>query len=228
MNKTNSFKKLLSLSALSLAVFSNNVLADADIAVQPAGTATEATTNVDICVIVPEILIFGVGENSDVISKVLWTFNSADGTAVGNNQTYAGGAAPFTDPAPLGATPVASVTTGAAGSSVVGRTATLPVYLFSNNGTDVSITSAVSGGTGAGTANALDHSTLTNTIPITEFAFTEAGDITHPGPGSTEDTAVDANGIVNVADTWTYEYEPTSIPAAGTYEARITYTAAQP
>lgn len=219
------------VSGLTLGVTSN-VLADADIAVQPVGTATEATTNVDICVIVPEILIFGVGDVGDAIAKLSWTVASADGAGVGNNQTYSGARGAFTAPAPFDtAVTAAVVSDGGPGSSATLATANLPVFLFSNNGTDVTITSSTSGGpTGGGTADALDNADVAGqTIPIADFTQADGGSISHPplATGSTADTA-HTGGIVNLADTWSYTYAPSTIPVAGTYEARITYTAAQP
>ena len=227
----NMFKTVGLVSGLVLAV-NANVHADADIAVQPVGTPTEATTNVDICVVVPEILIFGVGDVGDAIAKLRWTVASADGTLTGNNQTYSGDRGAFTAPAPFSTTVLAEVVSdGGPGASAAGDTANLPVFLFSNNGTDVTITTSTSGGaTGGGTADALDNVNVAGqTIPIGDFSQADGGSIIHPDltTNSSDDTP-HTNGIVNLADTWSYTYTPTTIPVAGTYEARITYTAAQP
>jgi|GEM_PF-1798263 len=209
-----------------------NAIADADIAVQPSGTALEATTNVDLCVEVPQILIFGVGAVGDDIAKLKWTIDNAAGVAVGNNQTYSGAAAPFTAPAPFSTTATASVVAnGGTGASAAGNAANLPVFLFSNSGSDVSITTTVGGGaTGTGTPDALDHDTVAaTTIPISSFTGTDGGSITQPALSSTSTATTAATlGIVNLADTWTYEYTPAVIPISGTYEARVTYVAATP
>ncbi|MFV0477888.1 MAG: hypothetical protein ACK5ME_08645 [Parahaliea sp.] len=227
-------KTLMATAVTTLfAASTGQVLADADIAVQPAGTATEATTHVDLRVIVPELLIFGVGPVGDTISQITWTVGNAAGATTGNNQTYSGAAGPFTLPAPFTTAATAAITNGGTGSSVAGATANLPVFLFSNNGSDVTITSTVAGGTGAGTPDALDASgTSTATIPIADFTVSETGNIVQPdiagGSSQTADTAA-TSGIVNEGGTWTYSYTPSSLaPQAGEYTARVTYVAAQP
>lgn len=222
---------LLKSSVIAVSMLAaNSAWADADISVQPVGTAAEATANVDICVVIPEILIFGVGPVGDTVSKIKWTVGSADGYTDGNNQTYTDGLPAFTAPAPFGTTPVADITDGGAGSSAAGAVATLPVFLFSNDGTDVTISSTVSGGNGGGGTADVLQSTAGDTIPISDFTSGGAS-ILHPafesGGTQTADTPATA-GVVNLNDTWTYEYSPTAIPVAGTYEARITYVAAQP
>lgn len=215
----------------SFVASSQVAVADADIAVQPAGTAAQATTNVDICVVVPELLIFGVGAVGDSVAKLRWVIDNNASAPIGNNQSYSGAAAPFTQPAPFQTAATATVVSnGGTGASAAGNQANLPVFLFSNNGSDVTITATVSGGaTGGGTADALDHQTLANTIPISSFTSGDGGSISHPNlvSAATADTA-HTSGVVNLADTWTYQYTPASIPVAGQYEARITYVAAQP
>ncbi len=210
---------------------SSGAFADADIAVQPAGTALEATANVDLCVVVPQILIFGVGASADAVAKLQWTIDNAAGAAVGNNASYAGAAAPFTAPAPFNTTATAAVTAnGGTGASATGNQADLPVFLFSNSGSDVTITTSVAGGaTGGGTVDALDHQTAGNTIPISSFTGGDGGIITQPTLSNTSSAATaHTAGIVNLADTWTYSYTPATIPPSGTYEARVTYVASTP
>ena len=82
--------------AISALGATTNVFADADIAVQPTGTALEATTNVDLCVVVHRVLIFGVGDVADDVAKLRWTIDNAAGVAVGNNQSFAGTPGTFT------------------------------------------------------------------------------------------------------------------------------------
>lgn len=221
------------VAAATLTLTTSQAFADADIAVIDDGTATEATTNVDICVVVPEILIFGVGAVGNDIAKIRWdVVNGVGAGATGNNQTYAGAAAPFVAPLPFSTTAAATVVSGGGTSSTSGNQADLPVFLFSNNGSDVTITATVTAGVGgAGPAtDVLTHGGgLANTIAISDFTSGNLGSILHPAltTGATADTA-HTGGVVNLADTWTYQYTPTSIPAAGTYSARITYVAAQP
>lgn len=221
----------IAIATAGLACNAGLVVADADISVQAAGTAGSATANVDIRVVVPDILIFGVGASGNNVAKLQWTLNNTAGAATGNNQTYTGASAPFASPSPFtGAATASVVSDGGAGSSAAGNQANLPVFLFSNNGSDVTITTTVSGGaTGGGTADALDHQTLSNTIPISSFTSGDGGSISHPtlSTNATADTT-HTSGIVNLADTWTYQYTPASIPLAGTYEARVSYVAAQP
>lgn len=209
-----------------------NSLADADIAVQPVGTALEATANVDLCVVVPQILVFGVGAGTDDVAKLRWTIDNAAGVATGNNQSYSGAAAPFTAPAPFSAAATAEVVAnGGALASEAGNQANLPVFLFSNSGADVTITTAISGGaTGGGTVDALDHQSIAGTnIPISSFTAADGGSIIHPALTNASSAATaHTSGIVNLADTWTYSYTPATIPTAGTYEARVTYVASTP
>jgi len=219
--------------ACSIAALSApNVFADADIAVQPSGTALEATTNVDLCVVVPRVLIFGVGDVADDVAKLRWTIDNAAGVAVGNNQSYSGTPGTFTPPAPFNTAAVAEVVSGGgAGSGATANVAELPVFLFSNSGADVEITTTVSGGaTGGGTVDALDHDTVAaTTIPIASFTAGDGGVIAQPALANNQvATTAHTAGIVNLADTWTYEYTPATIPTAGTYEARVTYVAATP
>ena len=220
------------LGGAFLCAASVNSTADADIAVQPVGTALEATANVDLCVVVPQILVFGIGAGTDDVAKLRWTIDNAAGVVAGNNQSYSGAAAPFTAPAPFSVAATAEVVSnGGTASSAAGNQADLPVFLFSNSGADVTITTSVSGGvTGGGTLNALDHQSIAGTtIPITSFTSGNAGSIVHPplSNASSADT-VHSDGIINLADTWTYSYTPASIPTAGTYEARVTYVASTP
>ncbi|MEM6708842.1 MAG: hypothetical protein AAF648_08665 [Pseudomonadota bacterium] len=224
-------KQALSITAAA-AIASTQAFADADIAVQPAGTGLAATANVDLRVVVPEILIFGVGAVGDAIAELQWTLDNAAAVAAGNNQTYSGASAPFTAPAPLANTATAAVVAnGGTGATALGNQAELPVFLFSNAGTDVTITTTVGGGaTGAGTVDALDNSTVAGaTIPIASFTGGDGGGILQPALSSTASAATaNVGGIVNLTDTWTYSYSPASIPPAGTYQARVTYVAATP
>ena len=221
---------LLSAAALSLGASLAN--ADADIAVQAAGTGgAEATANVDLRVVVPEILIFGVGAVGDTIAQVQWTIDNAAGVGTGDNQTYSGTPGPFVSPAPFDSAATAAVTNGGTGSSATNNQASLPVFLFSNNGQDVTINTTVAGGAaGAGTADALDNQTVAGTsIPIAQFLGGDGGVITQPALNSAGSaTASPTAGIVNLSDTWTYEYTPASIPTAGTYAARVTYVVSTP
>ena len=230
MQYSTHIKKLFLCS--SFAIASPLTLADADISVQLPGNAAQATANVDISVEVPEILTFGIGATGTAIADLVWTVDNASGVGIGNDQNYTGAAAPFVAPDPYANTATASIAAnGGTGSSAAGNQVSLPVFLFSNNGSAVTITTTVSGGaTGGGTADALDHQTLANTIPIADFSSGDGGNILHPTLASTQtaDTPVDGSGIVNASDVWTYTYTPSSTPAAGVYEARITYVAAQP
>lgn len=225
----NSIKKII--AAAVLVATPGFVLADADISVQPFGGTTEATANVDICIVVPEILIFGVGETGDTISKIRWEIATASGATTGNNQTYAGAAGAFTAPDPFSTAVTSTVPVGggAAGTVSGGPTVTLPVFLFSNGG-DVTITATVGGGNiGGGAADVLESAAGNTPIPIAEIVSGQAGNIIHPALATgTAATTVATDGVVNLDDEWTYTYTPVTIPAAGTYEARITYVATQP
>ncbi len=226
--------KLISNAATLVALGLTPTLsfADADIAVQAAGVTATAEASVDFCVIIPEILIFGVGETGDTISKIEWDVSPSGVLADTNNQTYGTGGAPvaITNPDPFGTTPTTSVTAGVAGSSTSGAAATLPVFLFSNTGGDVTITSTVVGGNAG--ASALEHDTIvTATIPTSEIVATDGGSIAHPTADFTTDTVITGGAVINLTDTWTYTYTRvagSTTPVAGTYEARVTYVASQP
>lgn len=219
--------------AAGFVFFSSGAMADADIAI---GTGSLSTTaNVDFCVIVPQVLIFGVGPVGDTIAKIEWTLSvdSANPATAFAGATYNGTSTPeFTDPLPFSTTPSTMITDGGNGSSVNGATATLPVYIFSNAG-DVNITSVAAGSDGTGTVDFLDNSTSSTTVPMSEIAVAaSAGSPAHPGATAVTTTTVATtaatNGVVNTDGTWEYTYTPATIPAAGTYEGRITYTAVSP
>lgn len=212
---------------LSMTLASGLVFADADISVQLPGNAAEATANVDIRVVVPEILIFGVGDVGNTVALLEWTAGSSQLPVVpagSNNVTYTGAAAPFAAPAPFATVPTVAISNDGGTGSVATNVATLPVFLFSNNGTAVTITTdSVGGG-----SDELDDG-AGNTIPISDFTGGQVGSILHPPleTGMSADTAATA-GIVNLAGSWTYTYTPTVSPTAGSYNARITYIASQP
>ena len=222
---------LLLASSISLLSVSA-VMADADIANQTGGAATSAITHVDLCVVVPEILIFGVGATGDGIAKLQWTSLSGAPVADTNDQTYAGSAGAFASPNPFGTDPTASITSNGGGGTVATNIATLPVFLFSNNATDINLVASVSGGTaGGGVANVLElNGAVGTTIPIADFTIGQAAGtgpvITQPALTGAAQNIVNA-GIFNSSGDWTYEYNPSAILAAGKYEARITYTATQ-
>jgi len=212
---------------------STNLFADADIAVQTTDDPLEATANVDLCVVVPQILIFGVGENADTVAKLQWTHtNAAAGGILGNdNETYTGALTPFTAPAPLNAVANVAITNDGGNGTATANVAELPVFLFSNSGENVTITSTISGGaTGGGTVDALDHDTTAGlTIPIANFSSGSSTIIPQPAlTNNSSAVTVHTDGIVNATDTWSYTYTNPAVPAAGTYEARVTYVASTP
>lgn len=211
----------------------SNLYADADISLQkPGGPAKSASANVDISVVVPHILIFGVGATGDNVAKIQWTLSNASGVGLGDEQTYSGAGAPFSGPTPFSAAATAAIiSNGGTGATAAANQANLPVFVFSNSGSDVTLTTKVSGGsTGGGTVDALDHQTTAGaSIPLTSFSGTDGGAIAHPAliSGSSS-TVAHSSGIVNLSDTWTYSYNPATIPEAGVYEARISYVASTP
>lgn len=226
-------KTLAKVAAVGLlTVGSQVVYADADISVQAVGTALQASANVDLCVTVPQILIFGVGAVGDNVAKLQWTIDNAAGAAIGNDTTYSGSSAlPFTAPAPFSTTATAAVSNDGGTGIAAGNQVDLPVFLFSNSGSNVLITSSITAGpTGGGLPDLLLNATSGSTIPISSFtAGAAATAIPQPAlANNSSSTATATAGIVNSTDTWTYSYTPASIPAAGTYEARVTYVAATP
>lgn len=92
------------------------------------------------------------------------------------------------------------------------------------NGGNVSLTAnGVAGGLTNGT----------QTIPWSQITFTtSAPGLPHPAIGNGVAGAVSsltaAAGVVNQTATWTFNYSNTTAMAAGTYNGRVTYTAALP
>lgn len=206
----------IAVSAVA-ATLPSQLFADADISVQSPAAAMQATANVDLVVNVPDILTFGVGDVGAAVAELTW--NTVGGVGNGNDQTYNATGAPASSEQ-------VSISNGGVGSTAVTNVATLPVFLYSNKGTNVTIAAAVLGADG--TSDALDHTTLTDTIPMTDFALGQTGaNITHPTSASS--TVVSpVSGIVDLTDAWTYEYNHNASRVSGSYLARITYTATTP
>lgn len=231
----NTFGKLGLGISLGL-MLNTQALADADIGIETDSTAAnspQATANVDFCIVVPEVLIFGIGEAGDDISKICWNcgvdgFGAGSTLNTGNNQSYDSTLPPFTDPAPFASADVASVENGAVDEG--GAVASVPVYLFYNGGQDVTITVTTKGKDGTGTQDQLDHQTTTDTIAVTEITpAIKSGDIPIPAALTTGTSSTYTNaGVINAKGEWQYTYAPATIPVAGTYEARATYVASAP
>jgi len=73
---------------------------------------------------------------------------------------------------------------------------------------------------------AVNSFSLTNgvdIIPNTEILVSAAGAITAPVDGVTED--IDTSGLVQLNDTWTYQYADLAVYPRGTYNGQAVYTA---
>lgn len=211
-------------ASLMIAAFSSSVMADADISVTTSGSSS-ATANVDISVVVPQVLVFGVGAFGTDIASLQWTLPDNAG-----NNPFPGAFPPSTAAAfgDADATVLANGDAGALTASATDNTATLPVYMFSNSGVDVNIAYSAAGTGGASTANALTSATNSSSIPMSDFTLTDAGNIAHPNPSSASTTVTAGGAVISTTDAWTYSFAPSATYLSGTYEGRITYVASTP
>ena len=184
---------------------------------QDTSTAGGLSVAVDLRhrVVIPQILYFRVGSATPgTVSSVDFTVAPGGATA-GNNQTYTGSSA-----VPIGD-----------GTPITSPNGTLPVEIMGNVGTltlsyDLSNPLGLTDGVG-------------NFIPFDEFTVTSADATGIPAPtlsntGGGGAVSVTINGnlhggrVVQRSTTWTYTYNNTSLPTAGTYTGRVSYTLAAP
>ena len=184
-----------------------------------------ASAQVDFRIIIPEILIFGVGDLGATVTEVTWTTAPTAGPWTTTPDGTGGSA--FANPLG-GTTPTASFTNGGTCSyagetcAVSGDTASIPVFLFSNSGRDVEITAATPDFTG----------TAPNTDTIVTTDITTAEDnsnLINPGLNGTETVAA-AAAVINRVDRWTFQYVPstTTSVTADTYSTSAEYTVSSP
>lgn len=163
-----------------------------------AGTLT-ASARVNFSIVIPRLLFLQVGTGPTA-------------PAIGNVGTI--DTISFT-PA-VGVIGDGTVVNATAGSGNLGN-GSVTVRILSNVG-NVSL-------------GAVGTTALTNgsqTIPWTEIATAVTGGATHPTIDGSTVSFTAVSGVVNVAGTWTYTYLNSLVPAAGTYNGQVTYTATSP
>jgi hypothetical protein len=118
------------------------------------------------------------------------------------------------------AVPAANVGDGSnvagTGGNLTGGAVT--VRVVGNNGNMT--LGAVGSGTGLDSAG--------DTIPWSQILTTTTGGTAHPPIGGAAITYTATGKIVNAAGTWTYAYDNSVTPPAGTYTGVVTYTATTP
>ena len=68
----------------------------------------------------------------------------------------------------------------------------------------------------------------TDTIPWSQILTTVSGTTAHPPINGAAISYTATGKIVNAAGTWTYAYDNSVTPPAGTYTGQVTYTATTP
>lgn len=213
-------KKIIALSALSLAGLLATPAQAESTYTNPATTGSTATAKLDFSIVIPQVLFLRVG------------------TSAGNTSTTA------TVDATTFTVPAASVGNGTAiagvGGDLTAGAVTVRVY---SNGGNVTLNSATTGPLTTGTAGETipwsQISVAGAALTATTAGYTNAA-ITHPafntaatGGAGTAATLTATNRLVRVEGKWTYSYLNAALPAAGTYggtvakNGRVTYTATQ-
>lgn len=177
-----------------------------------AASATDTTSPysvanaLDLRIVIPAFLYFRVGTDSATIDRITFSPTAAQlGTAV----------------------PIA----GTGGDAAAGSGANVSVR--GNNG-QVTIGTTVAAATGMGTGTAAD-----GFINYNEIATTSSDVPNFPAPTLANAGIANVNvalgggpagaGKVTVRNAvWTYSYRNTTVPSAGTYDGRVTYTATMP
>ncbi len=214
-------KKLIVVSALSVAGLLSTAAQAESQFVNPATTGSVATARLDFTVVIPQVLFLrvGTGAASNVVS---------DGTIDGI--TYTVPAANVGD---------SSLIAGVGGDLTAGAV-TVRVY---GNGGGINLNSNTTGPLTTGTAGEVipwsQISVASAALAATTPGFTNAA-ITHPafntgaaGGAGTPTALAATNKVVRVEGRWTYTYLNANTVPAGTYggtvarNGRVTYTATQ-
>jgi hypothetical protein len=198
-------KKLLLVSALGLmGVVSTGLHAESKFVVG----AGSAAANLDFRVIIPRVLFLGVGTGATAaipatlatIDRVTFDYTT-NPAAIGSGA--AAGSITNTGPVPAGST--------------------LPVKVIGNNG-QVTLTSTNSGNLVSGS----------DTIPFSQITATTSlatvGGVPVPAASGATTNVILTTGtkVTNATANWTFAYSNSAAVAAGTYNGRVTYTAAMP
>lgn len=211
-------KKLILVSAMSLASLLSAPAQAESTFVSPATTGSTATARLDFSIVIPQVLFLRVGTSS------------------GNADTD-GTTDPISFTVPGANVGDASVITGAGGDLTAGAV-TVRAY---GNGGNITLNSSTSGQLTTGVVGEVipwsQISVAAAALATSTPGFTNAA-ITHPtfnatGGAGTATTLTATNKVVRVEGKWTYTYLNTNVVAAGTYggtiakNGRVTYTATQ-
>ena len=171
-------------------------------------------------VVIPRILYFRVGSAVvGEVDKVTFDLNSSFGFASGNNQGYAGGSIP------LGDANAVAATSSNNGSLVVDLRSNVGSITLSY---EVSSTSGLSDG--AGHFIAFDQiETTSSDVNLPPPVLSNTGGASGSSAATSTVTGNFFGGrVVKRQATWTYRYKNETVPVAGTYDGRISYTASAP
>lgn len=213
-------KKLILVSALSLASLLSAPAQAESTFVNPASAGSTATARLDFSIVIPQVLFLRVGSSSSNITTdgtVDAISFTVPGTSVGDGSVVAG-----------------------VGGDLAAGAVTVRAY---GNGGDIKLNSATTGELTTGTAGEViswsEISVAAAPLATPTPGFTNAA-ITHPafnlaaaGGAGTATTLTATNKVVRVEGKWTYTYLNTNVVAAGTYggtvakNGRVTYTATQ-
>jgi hypothetical protein len=201
-------KKLLLASALGLmGLASTGAHADSQLVVG----AGSAAARLDFRVVIPRVLFLGVGTGATAATPA--TVNTVDRISFDYS------------------TNAAAVGTGAAAASItntgpVPAGATLPVKVIGNNGQVVL--------TATNPATLVSTTVPADTIPFSQITATSSlvtvGGVPAPALSGGTSNVILTSGtkVTNAGANWTFAFANTAVVPAGTYDGRVTYTAAMP
>ena len=168
-----------------------------------SGTGTGATpsaqVDLDFRIIVPEFLFFRVGAVAST-DLIVFDFTTQEGR-IGDGVSFAA--------------------TGG-GDAGIGQ---VNVELLSNGG-QTSITENIAGG-GTGLVSGANSIAWEEITAITDDGTLAPPQLTNAGGGTTS-PALLSGGVTNNTAIWTYSYDNTNVPEAGTYNGTATYDASAP
>lgn len=213
-------KKLILVSALSLASLLSVPAQAESTFVNPAIAGSIATARLDFSIVIPQVLFLRVGSSSGNTATD-GTINAIDFTVPGIN---------------LGD---ASVIAGVGGDLTAGA---VTVRAYGNGGGNISLNSATTGplkNVAGDTIPWSEINVVAGALGAPTTGFTNAA-ITHPafnlgaaGGAGTATVLTATNKVVRVEGMWTYTYLNSNVVAAGTYggintnNGRVIYTATQ-
>ena len=198
-------KKLLLASALGLmGLASTGIHAES----QFINGAGSAAAKLDFRVIIPRVLFLGVGTGATAVAPA--TVATVDRVIFDYT----------TNPAAIGTGVAAGSITN---NGLVPAGSTVPVKVIGNNG-QVVLTSTNSGNLVSGT----------DTIPFSQITTTSSlvtiGGVSAPAATGATANVILTTGtkVTNAAANWTFAYANAATVPSGTYDGRVTYTAAMP